>query len=137
MKLSKRIESAEARATAQAAAKEPIFLFEENLSGNRLGKPGDSNNVYYANWLEVYSQGADGKPHLEKDILEFTERDHPSQDVPNKLQDFYDAFRQKHPDRQVVILELEFRSKKPIAERMNDALDQYKTRDEKNLGGER
>ena len=47
--LSEVIESAAAKATAQAVANEPIFLFEENKSGNRMGKPGDGNNVYYCN----------------------------------------------------------------------------------------
>jgi len=42
--------------------KDKTFLFEENRSGEFMGKPGDANNVYYAHWCKYYTFGESGRP---------------------------------------------------------------------------
>lgn len=93
-----------------STADSPIFLFEENRSQNRMGCPNDFKNVYFNNWFEYYSIGDNNEPYHVDCILEFTPKNTPwspenEMRAKNKM---YEAFRQNHPGRQIVVLELAY-----------------------------
>lgn len=103
-----------------------IYLFAENRSGERMGKPGDYKNVYHAKWFEFYSFGEDGEPRHEKTSLNFTSG---GVAVPggNGISevDALEAFRAEHTHQKIVVLRIKY-SQKELGERMAEARSEYK-----------
>lgn len=102
-----------------------LFLFEENRSGNRLGKPGDGNNVYFANWYEYYMFDENNEPKNVNSILEFSDKNNPADNINTLKQEVYDSFCKQHSANKVVVLNMEW-SKKDLKERMNEAIQKPK-----------
>lgn len=108
--LTEQIQAADKKAVALAADKKPIFLFQEISSGDRMGKPGDANNTYYADWFKFYSFGPDLFPRSEGTSLNFKDpTTHKAVPGGNGISeaDVIESFRKAHPDRTVVVLEIE------------------------------
>lgn len=108
--LSELIRAAGEKANAPIPAQDPIFLFEENRSGDRMGKPGDLNNVYYAEWFEFYSYSPGGNPQSEGGALNFKDRDtHKPVSGGTGVSevDIIEKFRLANPGRSVVVLKIE------------------------------
>jgi len=126
--LNEQIRTADKKAVAQAVDKTPIVLFEENRCGNRMGKPGDANNVYYVSWFKFYSFGPDLTPRDEGLSLNFkdstTNKPVPGGNGISEV-DVIEAFRKAHPSHSVVILSIE-PFKGDLAVKMNQALMKFK-----------
>ena len=126
--LSQTIYSADQKANNQAIDQQPLFLFQENRSGNRMGKPGDLNNIYNASWFEFYTYGSDSKPHSEGCSINFKD---PS---TNKLVsggngisevDVIESFREANCGRSIVLLSINS-FKGTLESKMNQALMKFR-----------
>jgi len=125
--LNEQIHSAESKAAVQNQKNTPIFLFEEDRSGTRMGKPGDAKNPYHARWFEFYTLDAEGTPKHEKTSIRFMENDRPVEvSGGNGISevDAIEAFRKAHPNQAVIMLSIE-PSKKLLSDRISDALSKY------------
>lgn len=125
--LSSKIKSADA-CRSQSRHATPIFLFQENRSGARMGKPGDANHVYYADWFEFYSFGSDLNPRSEGGALNFkdpnTRKAVPGGNGVSEV-DVIEAFRKANPNRSVVMLSIEpFKGNLEV--KMNQALQKFR-----------
>lgn len=120
------IQSAERKVDVQHDDTPEVLLFREDRSGNRVGKPGDSKNVYHAEWYEFYSMGANGKPQHECTSLNFYDnlRWVPGGNNLGEVDAFW-CFGQKHPGHNVVVLNIEY-SNRSLADRIADAVSVYK-----------
>ena len=106
----------------------PVFLFEVNRCGDRMGKPGDPNNVYYAAWFEFYSFGSDLNPRSEGSSLNFKDpTTHRAVSGGNGVSevDVIEAFRKANPGRTVVMLNID-PFKGDLEAKMNQALQKYR-----------
>lgn len=119
--LSEQIQSADAKSAAKHS---PVFLFEEDKSGDRMGKPGDFSNVYYANWFEFYSIGAAGVVRKETGSLEFSSQGKRLPGGGEARTDAIQKFADAQIGRDVVVLSIE-RSNKDLNERISNALKKY------------
>lgn len=120
--------------TLQAAASNEskhaseAVLFREDRSGTRMGKPGDANNIYYADWFKFYSFGLDGTPRSEGSALNFKDPDtHKPVPGGNDISevDVVEAFRKSNPGKTLVMLSIE-PSKGALEDKMKQALEQFK-----------
>ena len=123
--LSDRIHAAEQKVSVQHDDTPEVFLFREDRSGDRMGKPSDSNNVYHAEWYEFYSVGESGQPQHESTSLNFYDnfRWVPGGNNLGEVDAFW-RFGQKHPGHKVVVLNIEY-SNKDLAARIADAVTAY------------
>ena len=126
--LSKQIHDADRKSMIQASDKTPIYLFQENRSGDRMGKPGDASNVYYASWFAFYSLAPDLSPRFEGISLNFKDpTTHKPLSGSNGISevDVIEAFRKAHPEESVVLLEIE-PFKGDLEVQINLALQKFK-----------
>lgn len=121
------IAAAKSKAAQQKPGNPSIFLFEEDRSGVRMGKPGDSKNPYHADWFEYYTLDAFGNPHHEEEMYSLNFY---SDGVPVSGGNYVGeaetivSFRDRHPGHEVIVLSIEY-SKKDLGERISDALAAY------------
>lgn len=105
----------------------PVFLFEEDRSGDRMGSPSDPNNIAYANWFEYYALDDNHKPQSIGHILGFTPKGAPwpSHTAAAEKSKLYNEFSQKHPDNQIIVLPLAPGQTAELSTRMNAAIRKF------------
>lgn len=123
--LSSKIQFAKDRASEQTASeelKDPIYLFEDDHSETRPGKPGEDKS-YYCCWFEFYSFE---QSFHENQIYEVSERVPSYEYINEQKEKIYHEFRKKHPDHPVVVLKMEPLEGMSARVRMDEALKKYR-----------
>ena len=119
------IQSAERKVSVQHDDTPEILLFREDRSGDRMGKPGDSKNVYHADWYEFYSMEEGGEPQHESTSLNFYDnlRWVPGGNNVGEVDALW-SFGKKYPDHKVVVLNIES-SDRSLTDRIANAVSAY------------
>lgn len=103
----------------------PIFLFEENRSGVRMGKPSDSKNAYYNHWYEFYTLDSSDTCRHVGGTLRFSDSVLPLPDGGLERSNFINEFWKKEGYPGLIVLSMEY-SNKDLLGRMMDALRIYR-----------